>query len=124
MDITMTEEGQLDLINRQDVGVCKRDCETVRSACEDVINEDMDALEIALFLYENQKELTENKLLEWLCSETCLSDGMRPKVPKKLAKKSKVGKEVWEQMSKEEQQKRTDIFREMMRQNGARKADL
>ena len=124
MDISMTEEGELELTNREDVGKCKRECETVRSACEDVINEDMDALEISLFMYENQKDLTENRLLEWLCSETCLKDGMRPRVPKKLAKKSKIGTEEWEKMSKEEQQKRTDIFHEIMRQNGARKADL
>jgi len=124
MDIDKNKKDELELNNKETMGRCKRDCETVRAACEHVINEDNEPEEIAQFLYENQREMTEQKLLEYMCGDTCLRDGITPKVPKKLAKKTKIGKEEWEPMSKEEQQKRVDIFQEIMRQNTARKAEL
>ena len=124
MDFVLNEDNEIELENRENMGVCGRECETVRSVCEDVINEDNDPEEIASFLFKNQKDMNEEKLLEFMCTDLCQRDGMRPAVPEKLIKKYGIGEEEWQKMSMEEQQKRVEIFQEIMRQNSARKTEM
>merc|ERR1712013_679492 len=99
MDIVRNEENELELVNREAMGQCNRECETVRSTCESItspMGED-----IAEWMFEHVNDLDDKTLLEFMCSDVCLRDGMRPKVPKKLVRKSKIGDEEWIAMSEE-----------------------
>ena len=99
MDIVLNDDNKLELVNRDAMGQCNRECETLRSVCESVTSPI--AEDIAEWLYENADEVAENTILEFMCSTVCHKDGIWPKVPKKLARKSKIGEEEWVAMSDE-----------------------
>ena len=122
MDIVRNDNNELELVNREAMGQCNRECETVRSVCESItatMGED-----IAEWMYENVDKVDDKSLLEFMCSDVCVQDGMRPKVPKKLVRKSKIGDEEWIAMSEEEKRKRVQIFKDIVQQNTETKSEL
>ena len=122
MDIVRNKDFELELENRQEMGQCNRECETIRSVCDDItgpMGED-----IAEYLFEKRDDVDESTLLEFMCSSVCVNDGIRPRVPRKLAKKHKIGEEEWVAMTDEEKEKRIGIFQEIMDENKRKKVDL
>ena len=108
MDIVRNKDYELELHHRGDLGQCNRECETVRAICEDITSPI--AEDIVEFIYVNDARLTQAMLSGLMCSDICAAHGQRPKVPKKLAKKYKIGEEEWVEMDAAEKQQRMAIF--------------
>ena len=125
MDMILNDESRLELINKEEMGLCGRECETIRSVCADIIASEAEV--IAEYVWHNQNEMDNPTLTKFMCENVCGDDPedldvRMPKVPKKLAKKSKIGQEEWVKMTEEEKQKRIKIFNEIMEENKQERA--
>ncbi len=115
MDMFINDENGLELVNKEEIGQCNRKCETVKSVCEDIVSSDAET--IAEYIWTNKNDIDNPKLTQYICSNVCDVNNRMPKVPKKLAKKYNIADEEWVEMTQEEQQKRIDIFHEIMDEN-------
>ena len=108
-DIKLTNESRLLLENQQDMGKCQRECQTLRSVCNDIITSDAD--EIAEFLWNNRDELNESDeplivIANYICHSSNICRERMPKLSKKLAKKFRKKDENWDPMPEEEKARR------------------
>eukprot|EP01083_Nonionella_stella_P174465 604834_1 len=111
IDIELNDDDQLELMTKEDIGECNRECETIRSICEDIAV--MDADEIAEYFWNNKDNMDLDALTKYLCADACPLDDKMPQVPTKLANKFEAQDEEWVPMSYEEKQKRVEIFQQL-----------
>mmetsp|Transcript_44536 Transcript_44536/g.71315 ORF Transcript_44536/g.71315 Transcript_44536/m.71315 type:complete len:223 (-) Transcript_44536:1-669(-) len=107
---------RLELQPQDEMGQCHRECETVRSVCDEIVSAEAD--EIANYIWTNKHEMTTERLAGFMCKSACGEDreNAMPAVPNKVIKQFKKVDEEWTKMSKEEEENRVKIFNEIMEQ--------
>eukprot|EP01084_Bolivina_argentea_P025386 47188_1 len=104
IDLYVDIERYLTFDQNDKFGMCRRECETIARACQEVISDN--AEEIAEWIWNNHEWIKKQNMNDYICDTYCGDDTDKPKVSKKKKKKEKMGKEEWIEMTDEELKRR------------------